>query len=60
VARRVCDLENFVNEEAIARDWAAAPCEKKSVNRFVCIGSPDTFGEMKIGIPVFSDVTLRH
>jgi hypothetical protein len=25
----MCDLENFVNEEAIARGWAAAPREKK-------------------------------
>jgi hypothetical protein len=25
----VCDHENLVNEEAIARDWAAAPCKKK-------------------------------
>jgi hypothetical protein len=23
------DLENLVNEEAIARDWAEAPSEKK-------------------------------
>jgi hypothetical protein len=25
----MCDLENLVNEEAIAREWAAAPHEKK-------------------------------
>jgi hypothetical protein len=28
VARRVCDLENLVNEEAILR-WTAAPHEKR-------------------------------
>jgi hypothetical protein len=27
----MCDLENLVNEEAIARDWAAAPSEKKKL-----------------------------
>jgi hypothetical protein len=26
----MCDLENLVDEEAIARDWAAAPSEKKN------------------------------
>jgi hypothetical protein len=25
----MCDLENLLNEEAIARDWAAAPSKKK-------------------------------
>jgi hypothetical protein len=25
----MCDLENLVNEEAIACDWAAAPHKKK-------------------------------
>jgi hypothetical protein len=25
----MCDLENIVNEEAIAREWAAAPSEQK-------------------------------
>jgi hypothetical protein len=29
VARRMCDLENLVIQEAIARDWVAAPREKK-------------------------------
>jgi hypothetical protein len=29
MARRICDLENLVNEEAIARDWAAAPHKNK-------------------------------
>jgi hypothetical protein len=41
----MCDLENLVDEEAIAGDWAAAPCKKKLLTKY-CSGDKIEKNEM--------------